>query len=75
MNPQTADQLPLGTIVKFREPMDADEAASRFRIEEHRGARVLVSAANPEFDKWQLRPTFVYQAADMVAAGDVPSLS
>ena len=50
--------------VKFAAPLTADEATERFVVVELRGERVLV-----EFIcDMPIRPTFVYIAADLVAA-------
>jgi hypothetical protein len=52
--------------VKFNNPMDADEQNALMIVREMRGDRVLVSDAR--FNGEAIAPTFVYPAADLVAA-------
>lgn len=56
-----------GDIVKFAQPLTADEAAERFRVTEPRGDRMLVEMVD-ESRHWAIVPTFVYLTADMVKA-------
>jgi hypothetical protein len=41
-HPPTSGDLPLGYVVKFRQPLLADEAEERILVLKHRGARILV---------------------------------
>ena len=54
-------------IVKFAEPIDEDEPNERFVVLEDREDRVLVEAASG-FELWNVKPTYVYPARDLVKA-------
>lgn len=54
-----------GTLVKFKHPVDKDEAAERFTVVEDRGDRVLVKDA---LSKQKIAPTFVYLKVDLKPA-------
>jgi hypothetical protein len=60
---------PLGTVLKFAEPMNADEEMSRYVLIEYRGPRVLVQWT-PEMVKrfnWgPLVPTSSHNWSDLV---------
>lgn len=53
-------------LYKFAKPMNADEAAERFTIIEHRGERVIVTESHSE--GWAIVPTFCYLLSDLIEA-------
>lgn len=58
-----AQQLQPGDVVRFKTPVDADEASLLFVVVEDRGPRVLVcDVASP----MKIKPQSAYAAADMV---------
>lgn len=56
--------LILPSLVKFTNPMSAEESAERFTIVELRGNRVLVELVCDD----TIAPTFVYPMADLIPA-------
>lgn len=52
-----------GAIVKYADPVDADEAAERFTVLEDRDTRVLLRPH--ETADWPLPPTCVRAKADL----------
>ncbi len=52
-------------MLKFKDPMDADEQEVRFELVENRGDRVLVKMLNSGMN---IEPTFVYLAAELIEA-------
>lgn len=52
-------------MLKFKDPMFADEEIVRFELIENRGDRVLVKMLNSGMD---IEPTFVYLSADLIEA-------
>lgn len=56
------NELPLGSIVKFRVPQSEDEAQERFVVVEHRGERILVEY----ICDMALKPQSVYLGSELM---------
>ena len=57
-----------GTVVQFREPLNAEERKERFLVLEDRTKRLLVQ--DLAFAHWPIAPTAVYRASDLMRTTD-----
>lgn len=64
----TQDTFAVGDTVRFREVVEAGDAEARMIVLELRGERVLVT--DTRHAHWNIKPTAVYPAADLVKAQD-----
>ena len=59
--------MKFGDLVKFRKPVDVEEAAEIFVVREMRGDRVLVAALGTVFS---IVPTVVYLVEELEVLGE-----
>lgn len=59
--------MKIGTLVRIKDPNPDEDGRQTYKVLEDRGDRVLAEA-HSGFDKWAIKPTFVFDKRDVKAA-------